>query len=261
MTDNLLNQPDQGEPQIDPNKNYLEELVGPDKKFKTVEDMAKGKYFADQMLEIKNKREDQMREDYLKLREDNMAKAKLEELIDQLKSERLASSDNTHNANEDNKKPVIDTKEIQSLVSSEVQRISQEKKDTENFNLVKSKLTERFGENYQSSVKSQIDSLGLSIEDFNSLAKKSPVVLFRTLGMDKQEQDLFQTPARSSQRNDTFAPTGAKKRTWSYYQELRKKDPMAWLDRNTATQMSKDAVELGDAFRDGDYFVKGLHDE
>jgi hypothetical protein len=42
-------------------------------------------------------------------------------------------------------------------------------------------------------------------------------------------------------------------RTWSYYEELRKKDRAKYLDPKTQSQMFKDAQELGNAFKDGSF--------
>jgi hypothetical protein len=41
---------------------------------------------------------------------------------------------------------------------------------------------------------------------------------------------------------------------------MKKKDPMAWLDKKTAIQMQEDAIRMGDKFYDGDYFKAGLHE-
>jgi hypothetical protein len=47
-----------------------------------------------------------------------------------------------------------------------------------------------------------------------------------------------------------IADARQKARTYSYYQELRKTNPIAYLDRKTALQMEKDSQALGDAFFD-----------
>ena len=44
-----------------------------------------------------------------------------------------------------------------------------------------------------------------------------------------------------------------KKRTWTYYQEIRHKDPHKYLMPKIQVQMMKDAAALGEAFKDGDY--------
>lgn len=258
MTDLLQAQEHQAD-QIDETKNYLIELVGEGKKFKTAEELAKGKVYADQTIDVMKKRLDELTEDYKRTREENITKAKLEELYDKITTAQLASSENTR-ANQDNNQPPVALKDIETLVSTKIAQAKVAEKENENLNTVKAKLIEQFGPNYQTTINSQIATLGLSSEDFHALAKKSPLALFKTLGMDVAKQEGFQAPARSSQRNDNFAPTGAPKRTWAYYQDLKRKDPMLYYDRNTAVQMSKDAVELGEAFRDGTYYVKGLHD-
>ncbi len=48
-------------------------------------------------------------------------------------------------------------------------------------------------------------------------------------------------------------PTTDNQRTWSYYENLRKTDKRKYIDPKTHAQMLKDATELGDAFRDGDF--------
>ena len=73
-------------PQIDPNKDYLAELVGEGKKFKTDKDLARGKYEADLYVKTLERQLDELRNDHLKLREDYTARAKLEELLGQLEA-------------------------------------------------------------------------------------------------------------------------------------------------------------------------------
>lgn len=255
---NLFEQPADLPPQVE-DKNYLVELVGEGKKFQSPEDLARGKYEADQYIEILKKRQDEMREDYLKLRKENEDKAKLEDLIKQMETQRLASSETTQ-ANED-RKPAFDPAELDSLVSNKIQQHELQRRETDNFNTVMSKLRERYGNNYVSILQNKTEELGLSKDDVNTLARKSPKAFFNTLGLEQQQsQDVYSPPPRNQQRSDNSATRGAPKRTWSYYQEMKRKDPKAWLDPKIAVQMQKDAVELGEAFRDGDYFVKGLHE-
>lgn len=251
----------QGDPldqiQIDPNKNYLEELVGDGKKFKSPEELAKGKYESDLYVEHLKARLDEMRNDYLRLDTDYKSRAKLEELIDQLKTpqQQLTSNENNHTVNEANTKPAIDYKEVESLVSSKIMEHESSKREQQNFDLVKSKLKERFGNNYQAVLKEQMDSLGLEENFINDLAKKHPQVLFKTLGLDQPVQrESFDSPPRSTSR---FTPTTPQKRTWSYYQKMRKEDPRLYHDPRTQVQMHKDATTLGDDFKDGDWDALG----
>jgi len=257
----LLNQEDDL-PQSDPNKDYYAELVGENKKFKDNQSLAKSKFESDQYVKILEKRMDDLREDYLTVRKENTTRARLEDLVDQIAKNRT-SSDNTP-ANDDNKNqpPTVDPTQIKSLISEEYRTIRQQEREVDNWNMVKDKLQQRYGKNYGEAVKQQIEDLGLTEQDLNAMARRQPKVLIKTLGLDREQprQDTFQSFPRSEQRRDTFAPTGAPVRSWSYYQNLKKTDPNIYYDRKTAIQMQQDAIELGEKFRDGDYFVKGLHE-
>lgn len=254
MTD-LFQQQGQSDPQIDENKNYLEELVGPGKKFATPEDLAKGKWYADELIKIKNQREDELRAEYTRVIEENKTKASFEDLVKQLAS---------------NKEPIVkedkeafDPVKMEELVDRRIQQTESLKKQQENANLVRNTLKEKLGTNYQSILKQRTEDLGLSETFVNDLAKNHPTVLFKTLGLDQQQSqdNLFSAPPRSSQRNDTFAPSGSKERTWSYYQELKKANPKMYFDKQTAIQMQKDIIRLGERFQDGDYWKPGLHEQ
>ncbi len=252
MTDNLLDK-DTDVVEIDPNKDYLVELVGDGKKFKSPEELAKGKYEADQYIEILKRRQDEMRADYLKISEENKTRASLEDLIKQMQQQ---PSNNEPEVKDE--KPTFDSKQIESLVSTKIQEHETSKRQTDSFNLVRNKLQERYGNNYKTVVANQIEELGITETELNEMARKQPKVLIRTLGLDKEPvQEQFQTPPRSGQRSDTFKPRGQEKRTWAYYQNLKKTNPEAWFDRKTAVQMQQDAIDLGEAFKDGDYNAYG----
>lgn len=242
-------------PQFDQNKNYLEELVGEGKKFKTPEDLAKGKAYADVTIETLTKKMDELRADYLKAREENTTTAKLQDLIDQMESR--VNNDTqvaTHQKANEDEKSGLKIEDIDLLISDKMSQFEAQKRETANANAVQSKLKERFGEKSQSFLMEQMETLGLTRENVNEMARKQPNVLIRALGLDQVPQtENFQAPPRSALRNDNFAPKGGQKRTWSYYQELRKSKPDLYHDPKTNIQMQKDAIELGDAFMDGDF--------
>lgn len=241
-------------PAIDPNKDYLPELVGEGKKFKTPQDLARGKYEADMFIETLKRQQDELRTDYLKLKEDSMARAKLEELLDQFsKKQQPASSEHTQ-ANVDNQKPLLDTTEIETMIESKMEARELSRRQEQNVNTVMSRLKERYGNNYQNVLNEQAEALELTKEDINALARKSPAAFFRTIGLDEPERkENFQSPPRSTQRSDSFHQKGNTKRTWSYYQELKKSNPKVYLDPKTTNQMHKDYLELGKEFEDGDF--------
>lgn len=251
MTPNLLDQTEEDQIKIDESKNYLEELVGPGKKFATAEDMAKGKYLADEVIKVKDHRYDVLLEDYKKVRDENIAGPKLQELIDKNDAllQQLTTRQNTPSSNEDNK-AAYDPKQVESLVSSTYQRMKQTEEEERNFNLVSNKLKEHLGTNYKNVLKEQADALGLTDDDVNSMARRNPNLFIKTFDLNVQRNNQsFQTPPRSDMRSDNFAPRSPEKRNWAYYLDLKKKNPDAW-DKATRIQMDKDALALGKTFYD-----------
>jgi hypothetical protein len=228
-------------------------LPGENKKFKSLESLAEAKLNADLHAKTLERENNELRQDYLRLREEYNARAKLEELMTNLQNQQLTSSNQNQNANEAPKP--IQPEEIESLVDRRLSLIERQRKESTNFNTVRAKLQEQFGNSYQNALKERIDEIGLTTEYVDELAKRSPQAFFRVMGLDQPPAETFQAPVRSTQASSGFKPTGAKKRTWSYYQELKKANPNIYYDRATAVQMEKDAQELGEAFRDGDYYA------
>lgn len=240
--------------QIDPNKDYLSELVGEGKKFKSIEDLARGKFESDIYIDTLTRRQDEINKDYRRVLEESKTQAALKDMMKEYQSSfNPENRQNTQPVNDlENKAPTIDRNELRSLISSELLETQKAQKERENFSTVQKKLQEQFGPNYQEVLRRQMDSLSLSTEDIDGLAKKSPTAFFNTLGLNQAKSSPNMAPPRS-QRNDSFLPQGNKKRTWSYYQDLKKADPLAWTNPKIAVQMQEDHIALGDEFEDGDF--------
>src|SRR4029450_8159059 len=70
---------DESDINVDPNKNYLEELVGEGKKFKTPEDLARGKAESDSFIE-------RLQKELHGLRNELKSRLQLEEVVDRISS-------------------------------------------------------------------------------------------------------------------------------------------------------------------------------
>ncbi len=236
---------------LDENKNYLEELVGDSKKFKTVDDLAKSKAYSDIHIANLERRMDQMREDYIRVVNESKSGAKLQEVIDLLTSREQQHTSSEHtNANDGNtQSPAITQDQIQSLVSNSIAQLDATRRETENYNQVLAKVTERYGPNYRTVLKDQATQLGLTEDDINSMARRNPNLFYKTFDVETRQQVPFQAPPTSQMRSSSFAPKG-QQRTLAYYEEMRKKNPSAYYDPKITVQMDKDAQALGEAFFD-----------
>jgi hypothetical protein len=255
LNQSLLGETPPNEPVIDLNKNYLEDLVGEGKKFKTAADLARGKYEADTFIETLKRQQDELRADYLRLRDEAEARAKLEDLITKFENGQKNTDPNNPPEQRVNT-PVYKPEEVESLVSKKILENEASKKEQENFQSVQNRMKEVLGDDYQRIVRNRINELGVTEEYVNEQARKYPKALIKLLGVednDSQRGQQFQTPPQSARRSDSFAPKGADKRSWSYYQRMKQEDPKRYYDPKTNIQMHNDAIALGDAFKDGDF--------
>lgn len=256
--DNLL--ADHGEP-TEP-KDYLAALTAPGAKFDRakyptdadlLQAMSKSGWHGDNFIKTKNKAFDDLSADYIRLKEEVDKGPKIQELFDQM-TQKLASTNQNPGNDISNQPPAFDPKHVETMISNSLQAHELAKVQRSNQDTVRAKLSERYGANYPNIVKQQIEDLGVTEDLFNSLAKNNPKLLIKTLGLDQEpQQDLFQAPPHSSVRTDSFAPRGGQKRSWSYYQELKKTNPRTYSDPKTQTQMAMDYATLGKDFEDGDF--------
>lgn len=237
---------------IDENKDYLSEYVGEGKKYRDAKELAKAYFHADNTLAIKDRRMDELRSDLDRERKQNLTRENLQAVLEQFGKANLASSDSTPNANTDtNVNPTIDPNQIKTLVSSEVMNLRKQETEASNAKMVEAKLIERYGNNYANVLSQQAVDLGLNLQEVNAMAKTNPKVFMRTFGLDQPvKTENFQAPVRNS---FNFAPTSGPKRTWTYYQEIRKNKPEEYYSPKIQNQMVEDYNRLGDAFEDGNF--------
>ena len=71
--------------------------------------------------------------------------------------------------------------------------------------------------------------------------------------MEEDHTPNLKTETRQQIEKLLLDEEAQKKRTWAYYQDIKKKDPHKFLMPKLQVQMMKDAAALGESFKDGDY--------
>lgn len=238
---------------LNPEPDLTKEAIIAKWKDKPREELENAKAESDLYIQTLTRRQDEINKDYRRVLEESKAQARLQELIDRFENLPANRQDTTTPVIDLERTPTYNPDELKSLMVNTIREDAAQRKSNENFALVEKKLKEEFGNNYQSVLQKQMDSLELTPEDIDSLARKSPTAFFNTLGLNQvKTEDGFTAPPRTS-RNDSFAPQGQKKRTWSYYQEMKKTNPDMYMNSKIANQMHDDMVTLGDDFKDGDW--------
>lgn len=243
MADSLFDQ--DGNQEID----YLLELTKPGAKFdrtkyadeaEMYKAIAKGKYHGDRALDFKNQEFDELREDFIKVRSQNVTQEKLGDIVN--KYENL--SQNRQSITSDNNvQPVIDPSKLGELVASETQKAIQayeaQKTEAQNLAVVDTRLRERFGDSAKDVLRDKMQALNLTHEDLKYLAKKSPDAVIAALGLNASQPNTYQNLPPSSVRTDSFKPT-SDIRDAVYYEKLRKENPKEYFSEKMSVQRLKD---------------------
>src|SRR5690606_34927786 len=105
------------------------------------------------------------------------------------------------------------------------------RKERENVEQVRTKLTELFGPNFQAEVRKRAGELGVDMDVLSNLAKRGPQAFYKVLGLDSQASatsskvDLF-SPSKPSVNSLGFAEGNkANAKNYAYYENIRKTDP------------------------------------
>lgn len=200
--------------EIDPSKNYLEELVGENKKFKTPEELARGKAESDAFIE-------QLKAEQSELRNELQTRLNLEQFLSDLKTvvpkPGSEGSQDHYERNED--KSVMSAEELAALVRSQVQQMKGQETAVSNLNNFSEKLRLAHGPNAATKLRSQASELGMTVDEVKSLAARNPNAALKMLGIGEQRSvDNFTAPPRSQSMS---LPSG-QKRGAAYYENLRK---------------------------------------
>lgn len=238
-------------PEIDPNKNYLEDYVGEGKKFKSAEDLAKGKAESDLFIE-------RLQRENAEMRGELKTRITLEEAVQRISSlePRSPSNDGDPPRREgDDGTSVVTPDKLDALLDEALSKREQANQRQRNTEFVKTKLQETFGANFARELKERAAKLGVGEQFLNNLAAEQPGAFLKLfdIGTTKREADstVF-TPPRTSVNSDaqTFRPGNDGVRHKSYYDNIRKTDPTRYWTPAVQNEMHKEAIRQGPAFFD-----------
>src|SRR6266704_3063953 len=177
MADSLL--------EDDGNQTSLREEFTNKWKDKSKEEILAAKVESDLYIRTQNARFDEIRKDFLELKEQSTAKAQLQELIERQEKLLKGDQDTIPPTNGNVNQPSLKAEDIDSLLEQKLSAREKSTKQTENFNFVKAKLREHFGDNHNAILKQRMDTLGLDQGFVDELAKTHPSVFLKTFGMDE----------------------------------------------------------------------------
>ena len=237
---------------VDQTKDYLEELVGEGKKFKTAADLARGKYEADQFIERLKREQDELRAELSRRLPTEDILTKVEQLMNSRNPDNGNSGAPNRNDHENGDTGGLTPEKIAELVEQRLTQRETQKTVSENLAAVKQALQTSFGDNYQQELLRKASELGYTPDEFTNLAKSKPKAFLALVGANSTPSkggDPFSAPPRSSVNTlgtQNSGDTGV--RTKAYYDKIKKDNPTTYWSVQVQNQMHKDAVRLGAKF-------------
>lgn len=216
-------------------------LVGEGKKFKTVDDLARGKAAAD--AHVSN-----LEKELAELRSELSTRLTVEDFVSKLKVGQYSTE--SESGNNQTREPVDPpSNENKMSLQEEVQKAlrAELEKSSREANIAKAKqaLKERLGDNYNEKLQKIAEGLGVKPEFLSSMAASSPEGLVKVIESVTPKGDnrplgvVTETSVPNSQEGS---------RNFKFYQDLRRKDPELYFSKRVQKEIHDQAMKLGRDF-------------
>lgn len=210
-------------------------LVGSDKMYKTEADLAKALQAKEDHIKKLEKENGGMREDLARLEGAASSADKLDEVIKQLTAGRSHEGEDT---------PALSREEVRKLVNEAVTSSKTEEVMKTNINKAQASVLEKYKdeEAARAFIKEKAAELGMSTQDLQKVAAKSPQGFLRLVGMggttenngDESNRFRSSTTAESAIKGDV-----PKEGTVEYYSWLRRNKPSEYWRPSTQVKLAK----------------------
>lgn len=230
------------------------ELVGEGKKFKTQEDLAKGKVESDAFIEKLSTENKELRGlvDTLVTKVDTLAKRT--EFFERLGSNNNDDEDSVTNQNDGKNKPDGNNQANTGLSADDVidlvERRELAKKQNANVQEVDSVLVKHFGAEAKAFVEQQARNLGVTVDYLKGLALTSPQAFYNAVGISPQPSSRNASLSSNVAGFNTSNSNASNVRNQAWY-DRKRAELGAWkfaTDKGLQLQMWKDMSDLGDKF-------------
>lgn len=198
-------------------QSILADLVGEGKKFKSVEDLAKGKVESDKFIE-------KLTEELAEMRKELSGLASVNQTVEELKRLRNHSDAGTPT-------PAVDPDQLISEMEKRLDARTEQRNKEQNLIEADRMIVEIFKGDREASTKFLRDKakeLGVGVEWLTDLASNSPKAALNLLGLNVPAAPTAgdKTKVTSSVNTSATLPSGAgpKEGTKEYFDEIRKRD-------------------------------------
>lgn len=221
--------------------DHLTSLVGEGKKFKTVDDLARGKIEADNYIQQLTSEQKELREAYSELESQLKAGQTVEDVLRRMQESR-GSEDGNQSSD------TIAPEDILKLVDERLSKSKQEESRYANQAEAQAAILKHFNNNEQKArefVQQEAKRLGMNPDDLREIGAQSPAAFTRLLGLS---QPRATGPNFQSEVNSEAQDSHGGERNNAYYSDLRKKLGHKFWEPNIQQQRMRDRQALGERF-------------
>lgn len=231
---NIFEESQEPEVTIDQDVDYLDTLVGENKKFKSVNDLAKGKAEADRYIELLK----------LKLDEANKelnTRTSLDSFLDKMKNPGNVEPQVVAQPSEH--KGPLDDSEIEARILKALEARESQRAQETNVEKVTRVMQEQFGDNARLVINKKSKELGISANELQAMAAKSPSAFFTLVGVSEVPNPGLApvVPKNGLNSAATNGVSGIKNK--AFYDKLKLTDPKKYFDPKTTVDMMRDMAE------------------
>lgn len=231
--ENIFEVPQDDVVTIDETVDYFESLVGEGKKFKTPQELAKGKALADQTVEVLKAKLDALNAEL-------NTRTSLDKFLEEIKGQKKDGNESNPPVVPQNPDPQAPNLEEQ--LEAILSKRENAKKSESNIALVTRTLKEQFGDKASQLIDHKARELEMSRKDLETLAHRSPTAFFSLVGVSGSRPQAGAPAAQnrfnSFQQEETV-------RGHSYYEKLKRENPKKYFDKNTTVEMIRDMGKIG----------------
>lgn len=225
-----------------PPSDLLSELVGEGKKFKTVEDLARGKLEADSFIQRITQENKALRE-AMDNDTPDVVLAKINGLLSTRGSENTANQQASNQSQ--SKEPSLEEKVLTLLNSREMEQ--NRKKNVETFNQT---VNRAFGDKTADVVATRLTELDMDPQLFNTMVEKNPQAALKVLGLKEPapSQSTLQGSAVNTEAYFGNDNKGGEKQNFAYFNKLRRELKEGYYTPEVQKQVFEARKKLGEDF-------------
>lgn len=222
----------------------LESLVGDGKKFKSTEDLAKGKLESDLFISNLEDQNKTLRDELAAAAREADKTSVLEKIMSEINKQSTVKEQPSDG--KDNQAATLTQDDIVKLIEAREAAKQEEK----NLAQAMGKMKEIFGEKADEALTKISQKLGLGVEDLNRIARTSPTAFLNLVGTKPQDSTTRSMVAGHSKTTEQATGVEATERNKAFYDKLKQEMGVRSfvLDASIQKQLHRDMARLGEAW-------------